>query len=146
MAHFDAGSGPITPYGDHVYLRSTHFTPPRSYTVDHTTVPTETIDGNDFKPLIKGTAMALITASGKVGPFSAAATDGREILANIVGLNDTQLDWQMNDRDVEIAVMYDCTAVQAWCFEHDATDTRIALTDTTADAMRNVKHMDIKFH
>lgn len=146
MAHFDPGSGPIEPYGDHVYLRSTHFTPPRSYTLDHTTVPTETIDGQDFKPLMKGTVMALITATGKVGPFSAAATDGREVLANIVGLNDTQLNWQANDRDVEIAVMYEAVAVQAWCFEHDAADVRIALTDTTADAMRGEKHMDLLFH
>jgi hypothetical protein len=42
--------------------------------------------------------------------------------------------------------MYECTAVQAWCTERDAAGARIALTNTTADAMRSVKTMDIMFH
>lgn len=71
--------------------------------------------------------------------------DGRGTTANLVGLNDTFLPWQLNDADREISVLYDGTAVQAWCFEYDANGARIALTNTEADAMRSVKGMDITF-
>jgi hypothetical protein len=92
--------------------------------------------------------MAKITSgadSGKVGPFSAAATDGRQTAANIVGLNLTFLPWQLIERDVEISCVYEAVAVQGWCIEHDATNAPIALTNTTADAMRGTKGLDILF-
>ncbi len=66
---------------------------------------------------------------------AAGATDGRETAANIVGINDTFLPWQLAVRDVEISVAYAFTAVQAWCFELNAAGQRIALTNTTRDAM-----------
>ena len=47
--------------------------------------------------------------------------------------------------DREVSAMYIGTAVQGWCFELDASGARIALTNTTADAMRSVKGMDVTF-
>lgn len=76
---------------------------------------------------------------------TAGATDGRGDTANIVGLCNTFLPWQLMQRDVEVAALYICTAVQGWCFEYQADGTRIALTNTTADAMRGTKGLDITF-
>lgn len=75
----------------------------------------------------------------------AGATDGRQTAANLVGLCNTDLPWQLLDRDVEVAVVYECSAVQANCTELNAAGVRIALTNTTADAMRNTRGMDILF-
>lgn len=78
-------------------------------------------------------------------PGTAGANDGRQTLANIVGLNMTFLPWQLMERDVEVSAVYVCTAVQAWCTELDSSAATITLTNTTADAMRSVKGMDITF-
>lgn len=148
MPSFTKGGGQRTPFGGNEYLRSTQDVKKESYTVAAASVPTETIDGVVQKVLKPGTVMAKITSggdAGKVGPFQAGATDGRQTAANIVGLNDTWLPWQLMEHDNEIAVTYECMAVQAWCFELDASGVRIALTNTTADAMRSVKGMDVLF-
>jgi hypothetical protein len=77
---------------------------------------------------------------GKVGPFQGQAstpiTDGRQVLANIVGICNTFLPWQLMERDVEVAVDYDASAVQAWCKEYDNAGAEIVLTNTTATAMQ----------
>lgn len=149
MPSFSKGGGNRTPFGANEYLRSTDPKPQKeSYTVAAATVPNETIDGTVQKMLKPGEVMAKITSGadiGKVGPFMAGVTDGRQTLANIVGLNDTWLPWQLLEHDNEIAVTYDATCVQGWCFERDAAGLRIALTNTTADAMRGTKGLDIKF-
>ncbi len=149
MADFVKGGGVLKPFGRNEFLRSTNPKPlTESYTVASATVPSATIDGNVEKILQPGTVMAKITSggdSGKIGPFSAAATDGRQTLANIVGLNLTFLPWQLLERDVEIAVVVGCTAVQAWCIEHNASNLPVALTNTTADAMRGGKRLQIQF-
>lgn len=149
MPSFTKGGGARTPFGSNEYLRSTDPKPAKeSYTVAAATVPNETIDGVTQKVLLPGTVMAKITSgthAGKVGPFQAEATDGRQTLANIVGLNDTWLPWQLMEHDNEIAVTYDAVCVQAWCYELNAAGARIALTNTTADAMRGTKGLDIKF-
>ena len=138
-----------TPFGRNNFLRSTRDFKTESYTVAAASVTAETIDGSaDQKILQTGEALAKITSggdAGKVGPVQAGVADGRQTAANIVGLNNTFLPWQLMERDVEVAVIYECTAVQAWCFERDAAGARIALTNTTADAMRGVKGMDIHF-
>lgn len=87
-----------------------------------------------------GAATVAETTKGVAG-----AADGRQTLANLVGICNTFLPWQLLDRDVEIAVAYVATGVQAWCFERDAAGARIALTNTTADALRSVKGIDILF-
>lgn len=78
-------------------------------------------------------------------PGVAGATDGRQTASNIVGLDLTFVPWQLLDRDVEISVVYECTAVQAWCLEAAGDGTYVALTNTTADAMRGTKGLDIMF-
>lgn len=150
MSTFVKGGGNTTPFGRNEYLRSTKPRPQvESYTLAASTVPSQTIDGVTGQKILQpGTVMAKITSGvdiGKVGPFQAGVTDGRQTLTNIVGLNDTFLPWQTMERDVEIGVAYTCTAVQAWCFELDAAGLKIALTNTTADAMRSTKGLDILF-
>lgn len=151
MSTFVKGGSVSTPFGKNEYLRSTNPKPRfESYTCAKSSVPAQTIDGNPGQKILQpGTVMAKITSgadAGKIGPFSAQATDGRQTLANIVGLNDTFLPWQLIERDVEVAVAYDTTmAVQAWCFEYNATNVRIALTNTTAAGMLGLKALNVNF-
>jgi len=147
MPSFSKGGGQRKPFGSNEYLRSTQDVKKESYTVAAATVPNETIDGVVQKVLLPGEVMAKITSggdAGKVGPFQADATDGRQTLANIVGLNDTWLPWQLMEHDNEIAVTYEATVVQAWCFERNAAGARITLTNTTIDAMRGTKGLSIQ--
>ena len=149
MPTFVKGGANRTPFGKNVYLRSTVGCQFEHYTVAAATVVAQTIDGYAGQKVLQpGTVMAKITSggdSGKIGPFQAGATDGRQTAANIVGLNDTFLPWQLIERDVEVACLYIGTAVQAWCFEYDATPVPIVLTNTTADAMRSTKGLDVTF-
>ncbi len=149
MASFTKGGAGPDPFGANEYLRSTQDVKKESYTLAASTVPLETVNGvADQKILQPGEVLAKITSGpeiGKVGPFMAGVTDGRQTAANIVGLNDTFLPWQLLERDVEVAATYEATAVQGWCFERDAAGLRIALTNTTADAMRGVKGLDVHF-
>lgn len=78
-------------------------------------------------------------------PGVAGATDGRSTLANLVGLNNTFLPWQLMRRDVEVAVLYECAAVQANCLEMTAAGLYIPLSDTTAAQMFGKKSLDIRF-
>ena len=148
MASFTKGGAASTPFGKNVFLRSTQDVKWESYTLSAASVPTETIDGFTQKVLQSGEVLAKITSgpeAGKVGPFMAGATDGRQTVGNIVGLNGTFLPWQLLERDVEVAAAYECTAVQGWCFERNAGGARITLTNTTADAMRGTKGLDVMF-
>lgn len=72
-----------------------------------------------------GTSPAVAVTTTTAGV--AGAADGRQTAANVVGINDTFLPWQALERDVEIAVLYEGTVVQAWCFEYDASGNPIAL-------------------
>jgi hypothetical protein len=116
-----------------------------------TTAVVYTAAGNLTGPVTVDIDAALVTGStpgiGEVHTTTgvAGSLDGRATLANLVGLNDTFLPWQLNESDREIAVAYICTAVQGWCFELNAAGARIALTNTRADGMRSVKGMDITF-
>jgi len=148
MPAFTKGGGNRTPFGSNEYLRSTLDVKKESYTFASASLPTETIDGVVQKVLKPGEIIAKITSgadTGKVGVFQALATDGRQTLTNIVGINDTWLPWQLMEHDNEIAVTYEGAAVQAWCFERDSSGARIALTNTTAAAMVAQKSMSIIF-
>lgn len=151
MPDFVKGGGVTTPFGPREYLRSTNPKPRfEHYTVAKDSVPARTIDGNPGQKILqRGTVMAKITTgadAGKIGPFRAEATDGRQTLTNIVGINDTFLPWQLIERDVEVAVAYDSVvAVQAWCVELNAAGAEIALSNATADAMRGGKRGSINF-
>ena len=150
MASFDKGPVPAayTPFGKNEFLRSTQDVKYEHYTVAHETVPEKTIDGSTQKILQPGTVMAKITSGddiGKIGPFAAAALDGRQTLANIVGINGTFLPWQLLERDAEVAVVIEGRVVQAWCIELDASDLEIPLSNTTADALVAQKSLSILF-
>lgn len=140
MADFVKGPNWRPPFGKNVFLRSTQDVKVESYTFAASGIPEETLaNGDVVKVLQPGTVCARITAvgddQGKIGVFSAAATDGRQTAANIVGLNITFLPWQLGERDVEVGIVYEATVHQAKCFEYDAGDLRIALTNTTRDAV-----------
>lgn len=149
MASFVKGPDYRTPFGGNNFLRSTQDVKTESFTVAASTVPAVTIDNHPGqKVLQKGTVMAKITSgpeAGKVGPYNADAEDGRGGAGNIVGLNQTFLPWQLMERDVEIAIVVECRAVQDWCLEYEDDDTIVPLTDATADAMVAKKSLSIIF-
>lgn len=150
MASFDKGPVPAayTPFGKNEFLRSTQDVKYEHYSCASAVIPEREIDGSTQKILQPGTVMARITSGddiGKIGPFSAAATDGRQTLANIVGINGTFLPWQLLERDVEVAVVIEGRVVQAWCIELDAGDLEIPLSNTTADALVAQKSLSILF-
>ena len=151
MPSFVKGGGVSTPFGRNEYMRSTRDARRfESYTLAASTLPAKTIDGNPGQKVLQpGTVLAKITSggeAGKVGPFQAGVTDGRETAANIVGVNDTFLPWQLIERDVEVAALQGGTCVQAWCFEYDAGGNAVALSNATAgDAVWNGKLLDVKF-
>ena len=138
MASFTKGGGVKAPFGKNAYLRSTRDVKTDSGTLAASSVATETIDGSVQKILQSGELLAKITSgpeTGKFGPFQAGVTDGRQTAANIVGINDTFLPWQLQERDVEVGIVYEATVVQAWCFERDAGGARIPLSNATVAAL-----------
>lgn len=154
MSTFVKGGSVSTPFGRNEYLRSTQDVKVESYTVAASSVPARTIDGAPGQKILQpGTVMAKITTggdAGKIGPYStdtAGVTDGRSTAANIVGINDTFLPWQLIERDVEIGVVYQATAVQAWCLMYTLAGgaVPVALDNATADAMRGGKKLQINF-
>lgn len=148
MASFTSGITDYQPFGKNEYRHSVYGLKYLPWTLSAASVPTETIDGSVQKVLQSGEVLAKITSgpeAGKVGPFQAGATDGRQTLANIVGVNDTFLPWQLLHRDVEVAVCYNGTLNQSRCFERDAAGARIALTDTTAAQLVAKKTGNITF-
>ncbi len=91
---------------------------------------------------ITGGGTAAVTTST---PGAAGADDGRGVLTNIVGLNNTFLPWQLVNRDVEVAVVYDADVVQANCLELTAAGLFIPMQNATAIAMVAQKTLDIQF-
>ena len=83
---------------------------------------------------LTGSSQAAVAATGTPGVVGAA--DGRQTATNIVGILDTFLPWQTMERDVEVAVVYECTAVLGWCFQLNAAGVFITATNATALAMR----------
>lgn len=155
MPYFNPVPSPsMEPIGRRQWLRSTEGLLVESYTVYAPSVPDQTIDGEVRKILQCGEVMAKITSgagAGKVGPFQAGATDGRQTLTNIVGINETYEPWRLlptqgAPQDVEIGVAYHGVGNQSWCTELDAAGLRIVLTNATADALRGGKVADILFH
>lgn len=147
MASFTKDPTGPAPFGKNVYLRSTQDVKKESYTLSAASVATETINGIAQKVLQSGELLAKITSgaeSGKVGPYDANATDGRQTAANVVGINDTFLPWQLLERDVEVAATYEATAVQAWCFER-VSGVRTALSNTTVTAIAAVKGLALNW-
>lgn len=151
MPHFTKGnSADGGRFGVKQILRSTH---PGSYSMEHYTIAAasvvpEDVAGTTMPFLQRGEALAKITSgdeAGKVGPFQADATDGREDVANLVGVNDTFLPYQLMDGDMQVAVYYRAVAVAGWCTERDAAGARVPITQTTIDALRGKVDLDVLF-
>lgn len=144
MADFNKGGTARTPFGKNQYLRSVKDKKTESATFAMVGIPTETIDGDATQKVLQpGTLLAKITTVagastaadvGKVGVFDTTATDGRQTAANVVGICDTFLPWQLIERDCEVAYVYEATVVQANCFQYTA-GVRAALTNATRDAV-----------
>lgn len=75
----------------------------------------------------------------------AGATDGRQLTTNIVGLCNTYLPWQLIERDVEVAVIYEAAVIQSKCIELDTAGNEIAMQNATATAMVAQKGMNLLF-
>lgn len=148
MADFVKGGTARTPFGKNQYLRSTKLKLTESYTFAKGAIPTETIDGDTQKVLQPGTVIAKITSTadvGKVGVFDSTAADGRQTAANIVGICDTFVPWQLLERDVEVSVTYAAAVKQTWCFEYVA-GVRTALTGGTVTAIIAINRLrDLTF-
>jgi hypothetical protein len=126
------------PFGKNQFYRSAKGLHYESYTLSAASVVAETIDGTALKVAQSGEVIAKVTSgaeSGKVGPFQATVTDGRQTAANIVGLLETFVPWELNERDQDVSVVYTGVLVQAWCTERNAAGARIALTNATRDAL-----------
>jgi hypothetical protein len=127
-----------TPFGKNQYLRSTKDNLYESATFGKNLIPTATIDTYVTKVLQPGTLLAKATSgpdTGKVGVFMAGVTDGRQTAANIVGICDTFLPWQLTISDRNVAYLYRGTVYQAFCFEYNAGGAAVALTNATRDAI-----------
>jgi hypothetical protein len=107
---------------------------------------TLTLDTNSLTGGSSPTVAVATTTPGSVGTGTGAATDGRSDPANIVGINDTYLPWQLLNHDEQVAACYVGDVVQAWCFQRNAAGARVALDDSVARYMINRKHMQINFH
>lgn len=149
MSSFSKGPNPedYTPFGKNSFLRSTQDVKTESFTIAASTVAEVEIDGSTQKILQPGTVLAKITSgadSGKVGPVDSGATDGREVAANIVGINNTFLPWQLLHHDEPVSVAVEARVYQARCLEYVA-GVESALTNATADAMVGGKSISILF-
>lgn len=85
----------------------------------------------------QGSLTGTFTIGTVAGGEQSTVTDGREDPANIVGVNDTFLPWQLTERDVEVSICQEGTLVQAWCFQRDPTTpfARAVLSDATVAAV-----------
>lgn len=118
------------------------------YTISAASVQPEDVAGTMMPFLQRGEVMAKITSgpeAGKIGPRQLGVTDGREDLANVVGLEETFLPYQLMDGDRTGTVYYVAEAVAAWCTERNATGERVPLPQATIDALRGKVDLDILF-
>jgi hypothetical protein len=94
-----------------------------------------------------GVALALITSgddTGKVGPFDAGASDGRQTSTNVVGILATLVPWQLEYRDVDVAALIHGAVTQSKCTQL-SEGVFVALTDTVAGYMVAAGATDIIF-
>lgn len=125
-------------FGRNEYLRST-----RGHIFEHYTIAATSVasDANGNKVLQTGTVLARITSAsgtslasdvGKVGPFQPSATDGRQTVANIVGVNDSFYPYQLARGDREVAVLKHGRIVGANCYEYDSIAAPVQAATGTA--------------
>lgn len=152
MAHFNPGGGDSTTFGKNEYRYSTKGLKYSPVSIYKESVPKEEATGSDASTseeriLQSGEALARITSGpgkDKFGPFQLGATDGRQDVANLVGVNDTFLPWQLLRRDVEAAACYEGTLKQDWCTIRDSNGARVPMTDAVATGL-NTKSTNLHF-
>jgi hypothetical protein len=151
MAHFAKADTVRSPFGKNQYLRSTQDVKYESYTFGKNMVPSITIDGDTQKVVQPGTVIAKATAAAgadqnKVGVYQATTpTDGRQTAANIVGILDTFLPWELLERDADVSVAYEGAVVQAWCLEYNAAGAPITILAGTVTTMLAAANMNLLF-
>lgn len=84
--------------------------------------------------LLTGAGAGVTVAEGTKGVVG--AVDGREVDANVVGINDTFLPWQLMDRDVEVAVVYEASIIDGRLLELNAAGAFIAATSGTMTLLK----------
>lgn len=142
--------GDQPPIGVNNFLRSTQ---PGSYLTDSRTVssaahPTEPGTTTGQKYLQKGEIIAKITSGPNINKFGVfttdvAVTDGRADEANIVGINNSYYPYQLMDRDVDVAVVYEGSVVQANVTVRDASGARIPVTNAIVDELQARKDLNL---
>lgn len=151
MASFTKGSSAArAPFGRPQILRSTKFGSfgEKSYTISSALHPAETIDGKVEKILYPGEVIAAITSGPQIGKFGVrqlGVTDGRQDIANVVGVSKDFFLTELLNRDVEAAVFYYASLIQVMCTERDAGGLRVALPNATADALYGKKALQLLF-
>jgi hypothetical protein len=126
MASFTKGGSFVsTPFGKNNFLRSTRDLKVESYDArvrDHPVEDRRRLAEPEDPPARHRSGQDhLRRGLGQGRAVLRRAADGRQTLANIVGINRTFLPWQTIERDVEVGVVYECVAVQGWCIELDAS-------------------------
>lgn len=125
-------------FGRNEYLRST-----RGHIFEHYTIAASSValDANGNKVLQTGTILARITSAagtstasdvGKVGPFQPGASDGRQTVGNIVGVNDSFYPYQLLRGDREVSVLKHGRIVGANCYEYDVIAAPVQASTSTA--------------
>lgn len=143
MPDFVLPSGVTTPFGENEPFRSTHGIRRESYSFAKNSFPVFVIDGENTKILQPGAALCRITSgadTGKVGIFQTGATDGRQTIANFVGINQTFVPWQLLDRDVDVAAVYSGVLIATKCMSLAADGTYEALSGANITAIAGLQY------
>ncbi len=141
--------GDQPPIGVNNFLRSTKGVLTDSRTVAKDSFPVDKDSTTGQKTLQKGDVIAKITSgadSGKFGVYSTdtvGVTDGRSDIANVVGICQSYYPYQLMDRDVDIAVVYAASVVQANVYVRDATNARVAISNGNVTTLEARKDLDI---
>jgi hypothetical protein len=112
-------------------------------------VATFNTSGGNVSPLVIDTTLVTGTTPAvgivETTPGVAGATDGRGTTSNIVGIAETFLPWELNERNHDLSYTYDAAVNQAWCFERNAAGARVPLSNTTRDAILALPGLSILF-
>ena len=96
-----------------------------------------------MKTLQRGLVLCKITSGpgiGLGGPFQTGATDGRQTIANFVGINDSFWPYQLEDRNVEVAAVYSGVYIYTKCLELSAGGAYVPMSTTNRDAVAALQY------
>lgn len=93
-----------------------------------------------------GSSPAAAVAQTTAADGTAGATDGRQLVDNIVGFNNTFLPWQLTNHDEPVAIVYEASVVLANCLMQNPDGTYRALDAATAEALKELRNCSFTFH